>query len=142
MRFSETYNITKHNKQTQQTITIYIISQTISFEKEIPSWGSQAGNISQTSCPIFLSPLSARGRGGGQWVLRAPPCILEPLFLQHKALPLGSDIYIYIYICYDYADMPLPRWALLILSPLGACGRGGWQCVPRAPLCILEPLFL
>ena len=38
----QTYIIHKHD-------TSYF--QRISFEKESPSWGSQAGNISQTSCP-------------------------------------------------------------------------------------------
>ena len=32
-----------------------MIAQRNSFRKEIPSWGSRAGNVSQISCPSFPS---------------------------------------------------------------------------------------
>ena len=44
MKFSEQYRIPKNDTN--------LIVKRISFEKEIPSGGSKAGNISQTSCPI------------------------------------------------------------------------------------------
>ena len=56
IRFSETYRIPKNSTN--------ICFQRISFEKEIPSGGSQAGNMSQTSCPKAArqekSPVSDR----------------------------------------------------------------------------------
>ena len=53
LRYVSCLRLPKHN-------TNHIYHQRISFENEIPSWGSQAGNISQTSCPISVPPARAR----------------------------------------------------------------------------------
>ena len=39
----------------------YLVFRKISFEKEAPSWGSQAGNISQTSRPSVVTLVSPKG---------------------------------------------------------------------------------
>ena len=44
-----TYRVSKQHKS--------CFSKDFTFEKEIPSGGSQAGNISQTSCPTFRTGL-------------------------------------------------------------------------------------
>ena len=55
MKLHEKYRIHKNNTN--------LIVQRISFEKEIPSGGSQAGDISQTSCPTGgFSGISATNR--------------------------------------------------------------------------------
>ena len=54
MRLFEKYRIPKNYTNT--------VFQRISFEKDIPSWGSQAANLSQTSHPI------ASPRRPGVWL--------------------------------------------------------------------------
>ena len=68
MKLYDKYRIPKHNKdfnifhlkrkspQGSLKQETYLIFQRTSFEKEIPSGKSQAGNISQTSCPTNRSP--------------------------------------------------------------------------------------
>ena len=76
MNFFETYRIPKNNT--------HLIFQRNSFEKEIPSGGSQAGNISQISCPNrgnphvresrVLAPVRPRMQAAGLQCLKAPDC--------------------------------------------------------------------
>ena len=58
MGFFVNYRIPKNNTT--------IRFQRTSFEKEIPSGGSQAGNISQTSCPTVSEDCQHLGRRGAE----------------------------------------------------------------------------
>ena len=48
-----------------------IMFQRILSEKEIPSWGSQAGSISQASCPMFVPSIRELSRSSGWWCRKA-----------------------------------------------------------------------